>query len=151
MSFVHHWAILCQHSYMGIAQWYRMPDSWSKGFGFDIESCLSDGRIFLLSGQLSVLTLILVSSSFIIIFFSFFFHYYLSVFLHLTMIIFCQKRLCFIVPCVSSYRWVNFPRSELIVKIVWCLACAAGMKLLLKTCTRNLELSVLWVQFHIHT
>ena len=27
--------------------------------------------------------------------------------------IFCWKRLCFIVPCVSSYRWVHFPRSVL--------------------------------------
>ena len=25
----------------------------------------------------------------------------------------CRKRLCFIVPCVSSYRWVHFPRSVL--------------------------------------
>jgi len=34
------------------------------------------------------------------------------IFLHLTKT-FCRKRLCLIVPCISSYRWVQFPRSVL--------------------------------------
>ena len=43
-----------------------------------------------------------------------FFHYYQSTFLHLAKTVFCWKCLCFIIslfPCVSSYRWVHFPRS----------------------------------------
>ena len=38
----------------------------------------------------------------------------LSIFLHLTKTIFFGKSLCFIVPCVSSYRWEHFPRSVLL-------------------------------------
>ena len=56
-------------------------------------------------------------SAFLSVFFfaSFFFYYYLSIFLHLTKTIFCRKRLCFMFPCVSLYRWIHFPRSVLSV------------------------------------
>ena len=45
-------------------------------------------------------------------FFTSFFYYFLSIFLHPTKTL-CQKHLCFIVPCVWSYRWVHFSRTVL--------------------------------------
>ena len=51
--------------------------------------------------------------NFLSIFFtSFFFYYFLSLFLHPVKTL-CQKRLCLIVPCVLSYRWVHFSRAIL--------------------------------------
>ena len=54
-------------------------------------------------------------SSFLSVFFfaSFFFYCCLSIFLHLMKKFFCRKRLFFIFPRVSSYRWVHFPRYVL--------------------------------------
>ena len=72
--------------------------------------------VWVLTVSRSVLTwnsscgLSLTASIFFLTFF--FFYYFLSVLLHPTKT-HCQKRLCLIVPCVSSYRRVHFSGAGL--------------------------------------
>ena len=58
------------------------------------------------------LTLFYINSLSDFFFTSFFFCCFLFIFVHPTKTL-CRKRLCLILACVSSYRWVHFSRAVL--------------------------------------